>query len=201
MKVSEINEQNLTEELVDKILYEGLEDSGESADCIMVLGSIKASKYRVPVAVEAYKAGRAPKILLCGGAVREFAEGSMPEAEHMKRKALELGVPEEDILLESHSLYTVENMLCALLELERSFGLSRMKKVVLVTTTYHMRRSYLMARSYFPDWIEILPCPADDTSTRRDNWRTNESGRKRAIGEALKIAYYINDGDIPDFEV
>ena len=188
MKVSEINKTNLTEEFVDKILYEGLEDSGENADCIMVLGNIKASKYRVPVAVEAYKAGRAPKILMCGGAVRDFAEGSMSEAEHMKRKALELGVPEEDILMESHSLYTVENMLCSLLELERAFGLSRMRKVILVTTNYHMRRSYLMARSYFPDWIEILPCPADDTSTRRDNWRSNESGRKRAMEEALKIA-------------
>lgn len=67
MLVSAIKETDLTPELVDRLLFQGLEDSGESADYILALGSIKAAKYRIPVAVEAYKAGRAKKILLCGG--------------------------------------------------------------------------------------------------------------------------------------
>lgn len=75
MWVSKIAEENLTNEIIDKLLFEGLEDKGERADCIIVLGSIKAAKYRVPIAVRAYKAGRAEKIMLCGGAMRDFPEG------------------------------------------------------------------------------------------------------------------------------
>ena len=66
--------------------------------------------------------------MLCGGALREFAEGKMMEAEHMKNKALQLGIPETDIILENIS----QN--------------------------------------------EIIPCPADDENTGRDNWMNTPKG-------------------------
>ena len=59
MWVSKITEEDLTDEIVDRLLFEGIEDTGENVDCIIVLGSIKATKYRVPVAINAYNAGRA----------------------------------------------------------------------------------------------------------------------------------------------
>ena len=61
MWVSKITEEDLTDEIIDRLLFEGLEDTGENVDCIIVLGSIKATKYRVPVAINAYNAGRAKK--------------------------------------------------------------------------------------------------------------------------------------------
>ena len=70
MWVSKITEKKLTNDVIDRLLYEGLNDVGENVDCIIVLGSIKASAYRVPVAVKAYLEGRSDKIMLCGGAVR-----------------------------------------------------------------------------------------------------------------------------------
>ncbi len=59
MWISDINKDNLTDEIIDRVLYEGLEGAGENADCIMVIGSNKASIYRVPVAVKAYHDNRA----------------------------------------------------------------------------------------------------------------------------------------------
>ena len=41
MLVSQITEKDLTIEVIDKLLFQGLEDTGENADCIIVLGSIK----------------------------------------------------------------------------------------------------------------------------------------------------------------
>ena len=64
MWVSEITEEDLRNEIIDKLLFNGIEDTGEKGDCIIVLGSIKASEYRVPVAVNAYNSGRASKIML-----------------------------------------------------------------------------------------------------------------------------------------
>lgn len=201
MFVSNIKEEDLSIELVDRLLFQGLEDTGENADCIIVLGSMKAAKYRVPVAVQAYQAGRAGRILLCGGKLRDFPDGKYKEAEHMRQAALAFGVPEEDILLENKSQNTVENILFSLIELQRSFWLNRVHRVLLVTTAYHMRRSLAIARYLLPKHITVLPCPANDTSTRRDNWMNTSVGVDRAKSEAMKIVSSVNNGMIPDFEI
>ena len=71
----------------------------------------------------------------------------------------------------------------------------------MVTTTYHMRRSLAIARYLFPEHIEIIPCPANDTNTRRDNWMNTSVGIERAKAEAMKIAECVVNGVIPDFEI
>ena len=201
MLVSELKKETLTPELVDRLLFNGLEDGGESADCIMILGSGKAAKYRVPAAVAAYKSGRAPKLLLSGGVVRDFPEGRMNEAENMRLRALELGVSDDDIILETESQNTVENMLCSMLCLQRALLISRVKRVLLVTSAYHMRRSLAIARCLFPAHIEVLPCPANDTNTRRDNWMNNDAGRRRALDEAAKVIDGVRTELFPDFKI
>ena len=199
--VSELTKDKITDEIVDKILFDGIEDCNENVDCIIVLGSIKASQYRIPIAAEAYHKKRAPKLLLCGGKVREFQEGTMKESEHMYRRAIELGVKSEDIIVENCSQSTVENMLGALMELQKEFWLNRVNKVLLVTTTYHMRRSLSIARYLFPAHIEVLPCPADDNNTRRDNWMKSNKGRERALAEVINIMTCVANGVFPDFEI
>ena len=201
MLVSQIREEDLTVELIDRLLFQGLEDTGENTDCIIVLGSIKAAKYRIPVAVEAYNAGRANKIMLCGGVLKDFPSGKCSEAEHMYKVALELGIAEEDIILENSSKNTVENILCGLVELQRNLWLNKIHRVLLVTTSYHMRRSLAIARYLFPEHITVVPCPADDTNTRQDNWMNTQVGIERAKGEAMKIVRYVINGVIPDFEI
>lgn len=128
MFVSEVTEAKLTNELIDRILYQGISDTKEKGDCILVLGSIKATKYRVPVASKLYKAERANKIMLCGGKIRNFTEGKMSEAEHMYKAAIGLGVSKDDIIVENTSQNTVENFLYALVELQRTFWLNKIKR-------------------------------------------------------------------------
>ncbi|WP_022758399.1 YdcF family protein [Butyrivibrio fibrisolvens] len=201
MRISVIDRDNITDEIVDRVLYKDLADSGENADCIIVLGSIKASKYRIPVAVEAYRKGRSPKILLSGGAIRDFSEEKMTEAEHMRMHAIDMGVSPDDILIDNVSQNTVENMLGSLLVMQRSFMLNNVGRVLLVTTSYHMRRSLALARYLFPKHIEIVPCPADDTNTRRENWMKSEEGRKRAVNEVINIINCVENRLFPDFEI
>ncbi|MDE7178428.1 MAG: YdcF family protein [Lachnospiraceae bacterium] len=201
MWVSKITKEDLTNTVIDCLLFEGLNDNGASADCIIVLGSIKAAKYRVPVAAKAFFSGRAEKIMLCGGKIRDFSDGSMTEAENMYNKALELGVPETSIIVENNSQNTIENILCSLLELQRSMWLNKIKSVLLVTTTYHMRRSLQIAKYLYPSHISVYPCPADDMTTKRDNWMNTPEGINRTTEEALNIVRCVNNGVIPDFEI
>lgn len=78
---------------------------------------------------------------------------------------------------------------------------NRVSKVLLVTTTYHMRRSLALARYLFPEHIEIIPCPADDENTGRDNLMITPEGIERARGEALNILRCVENRVIPDFEI
>ena len=201
MWVSEIKEEDLTVETVDRLLFQGLEDPGDAADCILVLGSTKAAEYRVPVAVEAYRNGRAGKIMMCGGVLRAFPEGMCREAAHMCMTALEAGVAEADLILEDSSQNTVENILFAMVQLQRAFRLNQVRKVLLVTTAYHMRRSLAIARYLFPAHMTVIPCPANDRNTREDNWMHTSVGIARAKGEAMKLVQYVVSGVIPDFEI
>ena len=201
MRISGLTKENLTDEIIGRVLFTGLEDNGENADCIIVLGSRKASVYRVPVAVEAYKSQRSDKIIMCGGKICDFPEGRMSEAQHMRDCAESLGVKSEDILMDEYSMNTVENILQALVLLQRNFGLNRIHKVLLVTVSYHMRRSLCIAEYYFPAHIQVIPCPAQDTHTRKDNWMNNPEGRDRAFAEVSKIILSVKNGLFPDFEL
>lgn len=201
MWVSKITKENLTDDIIDGLLFEDLNDNGASVDCIIVLGSIKAAKYRVPVAAEAFFAGRSDKVMFCGGKIRDFSGESMTEAENMRKKALELGVPETNIIIENFSQNTIENILCSLLELQRSMWLNKVKSVLLVTTAYHMRRSLYIAKYLFPPHISVYPCPADDATTKRDNWMNTPEGIERVNKEVLNIVTCVHNGVIPDFEI
>ena len=53
-KVSELETSMLNDRIIDQVLFEGLADDGGKADWILVLGSNKASQYRMPKAVEEF---------------------------------------------------------------------------------------------------------------------------------------------------
>lgn len=55
MKASQLTKENITPEIVDKLLFEGLDYKGETADVIIVLGSRKACDYRVPLAAKLFR--------------------------------------------------------------------------------------------------------------------------------------------------
>ena len=95
----------------------------------------------------------------------------------------------------------IENILFAMLQLQRNLWLNKVHCVLLVTTTYHMRRSLAIARYLIPDHIKVIPCPADDNNTRRDNWMSTPIGNVRAKAEAMKLVSYVKNGVIPDFEI
>jgi uncharacterized SAM-binding protein YcdF (DUF218 family) len=60
---------------------------------------------RVRTAVEAFREGRAGKLLFCGG----YTSGHISEAEEMAIMAMTLGVPRKAVLLENRSMTTGEN--------------------------------------------------------------------------------------------
>nr|WP_304217359.1 YdcF family protein [Fredinandcohnia onubensis] len=199
MYLSELDVEKLSDAQLTKLLFSDIEDDFANGDCILVAGSSKAVKYRVPKAVELYKKGRASKLLFSGGV--KWEESDYSEAVSMKRQAMTLGVSEKDILIEDQSLHTLENVLASLFVLNREFHLYRIKRILVVTTSYHMKRLHLTLQTYMPSWITYTLCPADDAFTRKDNWFLTELGRKRVRDEAAKLIKYVKQGALRDMKV
>ncbi|GAB2722530.1 YdcF family protein [Paenibacillus thermoaerophilus] len=117
----------------------------ERADVGIVLGAAlwndrpsPALRERLDHAVRLYRAGVAENWIVSGG----LGNGSIPEAEGMRRYLVEQGVPEERIVMETESTSTYENILYS----KRLMELNNWRTAVVVTHSYHGARALNMMR-------------------------------------------------------
>lgn len=198
MLLSKIDETNLTEADVDKILFDIPNDDGMVGECIWVFGSWEDIDERTKLAVKLYNEKRAPFILFSGGAGKS---GDRAEALLMKEKALSLGVPEDKILTEEDSYNTTENILCSLLVLERKFLLQNINRLIIVTSPFHVQRLILTLSRYMPRWIEYSYCYDNDSKTSKSNWRYDKEARDRVEYESRGIIYYAKNKYIDNKDI
>ena len=92
------------------------------------------------------KNGKVKKLLFTGGVTTDV----ISEAEKMKQLAMQNGVNEEDIILEEKSRYTVENFgySVKLLEKLKSEGKVQIDSVAIITSDFHLTRSYHLFRKF-----------------------------------------------------
>lgn len=101
-------------------------------------------------AVDLYKRGMAP-LLVFTGATSPTTRERMPrgEAVHYRERALELGVPSSDVLVEPRARNTGENIRFSRAVLEDA-GV-RVSSVLLISKPYEERRAYATARKLWPE--------------------------------------------------
>ncbi len=92
-------------------------------------------------------------LFISGGTVYQ-RKGAEPEALAAKRIAMELGVPEEMITIETNSRNTWENAV----ETKRILMQKAKQKIILVTTAYHMKRSVMCFEA---QGFTVIPAPTD----------------------------------------
>lgn len=198
MLLSQINENNLNFDKIDKILFDIPKDDGLDGDCIWVFGSKTWLEERVKIAVELYNSKRAPYILFSGGLGKK---GEIAEAILMKEKAISLGVPEEAILTEEISYNTTENILCSLLVLERKFLLQKIDRLIVVSSPFHIQRLSLTLSRYMPKWIKYSYCYDENSKLSKINWTKTSETIDRIEKEAKGIIFYAQNGYIDDKEI
>ena len=142
-------------------------DEAAPADCIIVLGAGTNGKIpnavfrgRLHHAVTLYEGGYADIILLTGG----YSPGNEhSDAWIAGQYLLELGIPEDAILLEERSTITQENLQFSK-EIMDSHDLST---AIIVSDPLHMKRSMMMAKDY-----EIEAVSSPTPTTRYQTWRS-----------------------------
>lgn len=105
---------------------------------------------RVLYAAAAFHAGKAPLIVVTGGA----PPGEIPEASLTRELLVALGVPGQYIVMESRNRVTRDNRRYTGPRLERM----GVKSILLVTSGFHMRRAMLV---FEPLGLHVYPAATD----------------------------------------
>lgn len=201
MKLSHINDENLTDEQINNIVYSEIEDDGLSSEYGFVFGNSMLINERVKTSVNAYKKGRIKKIIFMGGTngVSNQNNSTIPEAIKMKELALSLGVKEEDILIDDTSNNTFENIENAMKLLP-----SDINHISIITSEFHLKRCYAILKKNYPD-ILVTMISSRDGFSDKDNWFLSDnswnSGRSLATFEAHLLVKYAKEDKIYDLGI
>jgi len=95
---------------------------------------------RLMQAIDLYKRGISNKIIYTAGSDTVFNK-QKAEAELCNEFMIKIGIPAEDVLLESFAINTYENAVFTRNLLERTDSLWRNKTYLVLTSAFHMRRS------------------------------------------------------------
>ncbi len=158
-------------------------DQIKPADVIVVLGGEQTE--RVKFSSKLFKEGwaRKDRVIMSGGpVVWKFTLAYL-----MKEHAKYLGVPARAIILEEKSESTEENAKYVKeILLKRGY-----KSIILVTSPYHSKRSYIIFQKVMGDEIEIIsvPVPVEDSWLSLHGWWKKRLDRSRVLSEYAKFTW------------
>ncbi|HLU20983.1 MAG TPA: YdcF family protein [Bacillaceae bacterium] len=198
MLISKINVENMTRQQISDFIFNGMEDNGYNGECIFVFGA--KSLNRVKKAAKLFFENRAPFILVTGSGIR-WGNAEISEAVWMKEHLIKFGVPENKVILETESSNTTENVVSSLFVLQRKIGLNHIKRILVVSSPFHMRRCLLTLKTYMPRWINYTICPDEREFGQKENWWETEKEKNRVLNEVKSIVRYINEGILLDEKV
>lgn len=171
-------------DILDKVFdYLSEEDSLEKADLIFVFGN--RTYFRIDKAIELFKDGWAPKIMISGNAPN-YASVETSEAQWLKERALEKGVPGESIILEEESLTLADNVKRSLdLIDEMDF---HPQSIILVNHGFSQRRGWADFKKFLPDGIKLIRVNSGAAfQYTKEGWFTTEDSIRVIINEFRKM--------------
>jgi len=182
-----INNTKIDKKIKDKLFilwnYLTKYDKLKKAELVFVFGG--GGINRVNEAIKLYKKGFAKKILFSGGTPIYIKKHKIAESKYYANIAKKYKIPKEDLILETSSKNTPENVVNSISILKKINFLP--KKIILITVTYHMLRAYLTFKSAC-DWDPILirhPVPSE--KFKKENFFKDINGWSYVFFEYIKL--------------
>lgn len=142
---------------------------------------------RTDEAIRRYRDGWAP-LLIFSGAAQDT--NSPSNAETMKARAIEQGVPASDVLTEEFARNTAENAA----NTSAFINDRNLSKIILVTSAYHQRRANLEFTAKLGMSVQIINAPVSQDKQWSQWWWLSPAGWWLALGELVKIIAYFTTG-------
>ncbi len=206
MKLSEIpyvelltkyNNQESLEEIVFDTQYPKVENK---TDFGIVFGGVSMIPYRVEEALRLYNEDLIEKLVLTGGIGYLNKDRKTPEAFKMREYLLKHNVPDSDIIIESKSRSTFENINLFLQILKSQYNIDD-TSLALITSDFHLKRCLAMVRKLLDNDTPLYGSGAKDNVTDIDSWYKSLDGRRMILKEAFILCYYSKKKTIDNFEV
>ncbi len=148
------------------------------SDAIVILGDDNYNGDRAARAAELLNAGWAPRIVASGRFLRSYAS----VADFMEHDLRDRGVPQDAILKVTHR---AENTRDEIDVLRRLAMQKNWRKLLIVTSNYHTRRTSFIASRMFPAGIEVRVIAAPDADYNPDTWWQSRLGLKLFFHELV----------------
>jgi uncharacterized SAM-binding protein YcdF (DUF218 family) len=147
-----------------------VDDAPVISDAIVILSDDNYFAERAERAAQLYRAGDAPRVVASGRFLRPYAT----VADLMLHDLKERGVPENAIVRFPHHAANTQAEAVEIAHLIRERG---WKKILLVTSNYHTRRSRYIFERVLPSGTTLLVVSAPDTDFNPDRWWESHQGR------------------------
>ncbi len=147
-----------------------VDEAPATADAIVILGDDNFFAERAERAAQLYRAGDAPRVVASGRYLRPYAT----IADLMLHDLKERGVPESAIIRFPHRAVNTQEEAVENAHLIHERG---WKKILLVTSNYHTRRSRYIFERVLPPGTGLQVVSAPDTDYNPDNWWESHRGR------------------------
>jgi uncharacterized SAM-binding protein YcdF (DUF218 family) len=153
-----------------------VEDPLEKSDAIIELSMDNFYADRATRSAELYREGLAPLVVASGVRLRPYAG----VAELMEHDLFERGVPKDKILRYPHDAENTreEAEVLAKLAVQKNW-----KRVIVVTSNYHTRRTRYIFRRVFPGKIAVSVAGARDGDFDPEHWYEKRKSIKQFMGE------------------
>lgn len=179
-----------------------VEDQPRKSDVIFIPGA--SHPEHALRAAELYHQGMAAYVLPSGrysvtlgrfkGVPEQFRQDYPDDYEtewaYLRAVLLKAGVPDAAILREDQATYTWENAQQSRRVCD-GMGL-QVSRAILCCRAFHARRAMMYYHAAFPE-TELLVCPAGVPGERRNDWYTNEKGRRRVLGEVRRLGSQVSE--------
>jgi uncharacterized SAM-binding protein YcdF (DUF218 family) len=146
-----------------------VDETPEKSDAIVMLGDDNYNADRATRAAELFKSGMAPRIVASGRYLRPYA--SVAELE--QHDLTDRGVPAAAVVRLPHRATDTREEALVISQLLSSRG---WKRVILVTSNYHTRRSLYICERVFPAGTILRVVAARDSDYDPDQWWQTREG-------------------------
>ena len=200
MWLTEINTQNITDDIIKKVLFSTIKSEFLEADCLIIFGCHLKPLLdeRLECAIKILKSKKIDTILLTGGI---GVNGNFNESEYMKKALLNFGIAENKILVDDKSTTTEENIVNSI-QILRDNNLINNKKIVLVSNQAHLRRIGMELKKQLDgEKFDIIYEYPENSIISFDNVKNDNDLRNLATNEVKKIIRFIEQGIVDDEEI
>ncbi|HXX71148.1 MAG TPA: YdcF family protein [Candidatus Acidoferrum sp.] len=157
-----------------------IDETPAQADAIVMLGDDDFSADRAARAAQLYRAGWAPRVVASGRYLRPYASIAELEQHDLEER----GVPATDVVRFTQKAENTREETAALAQLISSRG---WKRILLVTSNYHTRRSRYLAERQFPSGTTLRVVAAPDSDYDPDGWWRTRNGLRIFTGECVAM--------------